>query len=110
MSSLIEFHIPPRIANRELFPGDSSLVINYHSRDAPPFRILIFFSLFFFLLSSQRVWPDASIEFSMENSFFVHDFLTCPSNDDTAFRVIRLVNGDESKKSKLLADKLNFLS
>lgn len=45
-----------------------------------------------------------------ENSFFVHDFLTCPSNDDAAFRVIRLVNGDESKKSKLLADKLNFLS
>lgn len=51
------------------------------------------------------MWPDAS---SNGNSFFVHDFLT--SNDDTAFRVIQLVNGDESKKSKLLADKLNFLS
>lgn len=32
-------------------------------------------------------------------------------HDDTAFRVVmQLVNGDESKKSKLLADKLNFLS
>lgn len=94
---------------------DSSLVINYHSgMHASSFHVFLasFPFFFFFLLKECGPQMLPRIFEGRGNSSMIFFFKSSiRQHDDTAFRVVmQLVNGDESKKSKLLADKLNFLS